>query len=171
MRNDGNGYAAGPNGTSMWGKYGAAGLLLITHSGSVLLQHRAPWTNQGGTWALPGGARDSHETAAEAALRETHEETGIAPESVTVHTELVTAGPFPADPNRPDIAGDWTYTTVIGSTAGELATEANEESLELAWVPLNEVANYPLLPAFAAAWPRIRQQAEADLTARKNPQP
>ena len=22
-----------------------------------MLQHRAPWTHEGGTWALPGGAR------------------------------------------------------------------------------------------------------------------
>ena len=29
----------------------------------VLMQHRAPWTANGDTWGLPGGARDSHESA------------------------------------------------------------------------------------------------------------
>ena len=47
---------------------------------AVLLQHRAPWSHQGGTWGLPGGARDSHETPEQAAVREAHEEAGLPAE-------------------------------------------------------------------------------------------
>ena len=36
----------------------------------VLLQLRAAWTHGGGTWAIPGGALDSHEDPITAAVRE-----------------------------------------------------------------------------------------------------
>lgn len=160
MDGDGNGWAAGPAGGRQWGRFGAAGLFLLAdpRAPRLLMQHRALWTNIGGTWALPGGARDSHETAVEAALREAHEETGIAPADVEVAGERVTAGPFAADPGRPELAGGWTYTTVVAATASgdPLATEANNESLELRWVRLDEVEELPLMPAFAAALPGIR---------------
>ena len=41
------------------------------------MQHRASWTNEGDSWGVPGGARDSHEDASAAALREAHEEAGL----------------------------------------------------------------------------------------------
>ena len=61
---------------------GAAGLLLRDrHDGvdRVVLQHRAWWSHQGGTWGIPGGARDSDETAVAAALRESAEEANPGP--------------------------------------------------------------------------------------------
>ena len=70
MLHDGNGWAAGPDGSRLWGRLGAAGLLLLTPDGRVLMQYRAEWTSCPLTWGVPGGARDSHETAAEAALRD-----------------------------------------------------------------------------------------------------
>lgn len=165
MRGDGNGWAAGPNGVSVWGRFGAAGLFLVARAEPggwcVLLQHRAPWTNHGGTWALPGGARDSHESAVEAALRETEEETALAAGAVGVLGEIVTAGPYPGDPERPELPGGWTYTTVIGRTASGLrdATDPNDESLELRWVPFEDVDELPLLPAFRSSFPRLRELA------------
>ncbi|GAB2701490.1 hypothetical protein GCM10027089_24440 [Nocardia thraciensis] len=139
-----------PDGTRQWGLFGAAGLLLRaprTGGGAmVLLQHRAPWSHQGGTWALPGGARDSHETSVHAAVREAHEETGIVPEAVRVRGERITA----------TAPSGWTYTTVVADAAEPLATTANRESAELAWVPEEEVDARPLHPGFAAAWPALR---------------
>lgn len=146
MIGDGNGWNDGPEGQKVWGKYGAAGLLLVAEGKYVLLQHRAEWTNQGGTWALPGGARDSHETAAEAAVREAIEETEIDPSAVAVEGEKVTAGPGPTG---------WTYTTVLARCEKRLSTTANAESLELRWVPLGDVDKLPLLPAFGASWPDL----------------
>lgn len=87
----GDGWAVGADGSRRWGTLGAAGLMLITTAGEVLMQHRAKWTNRGGTWALPGGAIDFGESCADAALRETWEETGVSPESVTVRGEVVTS--------------------------------------------------------------------------------
>lgn len=113
----------------------------------MLLQHRAPWSHQGGTWALPGGARDSHETPQQAALREAHEEAGLAEDSMTVRTTVVTA--TAAD-------GGWTYTTVIADAAEILETVPNRESSELRWVAVDEVAALPLHPGFAASWDELR---------------
>lgn len=158
MLNDGNGWAAGPGGTRCWGRFGAAGLLLCTPGGRVLMQYRAEWTSCPLTWGVPGGARDSHETAAEAALREAEEETGVSADQVRVLDAEVTAGPYPADPERPDLAGGWTYTTVYALADEEPPTTPNAESLELRWVPLDRVDELPLLPAFADSWPGVRRR-------------
>lgn len=163
MIGDGNGWAAGP-GARVWGRFGAAGLMLLAAEGRegdplVLMQHRALWTNNGGTWALPGGARDSHETVVEAAVRETVEECSLEPSLIEVLHEQVTAGPFPADPAQPELAGGWTYTTVIArtTTGGPLRTFPNEESVELRWVRLSELSDLPLMPAFAKSLPELVQ--------------
>ncbi len=152
----GNGWVAGPAGRRVWGRFGAAGLFLLAPDAAgapcVLAQHRATWTDQGNTWGIPGGARDGDETAAEAALRETWEECGIASADVEVLGETVTAGPFPES--------GWTYTTVLARAGKLLDCVANEESAELRWVPLSGLGELELLPAFRAALPQIQQVLE-----------
>ncbi|MBF6175421.1 NUDIX domain-containing protein [Nocardia blacklockiae] len=152
MRGDGDGFVHSPDGTRQWGRYGAAGLLLrapqVGGGAMVLLQLRAVWSHQGGTWALPGGARDSHESNVRAAVREAEEEAGIVPSAVRVRGERVTA----------TAPSGWTYTTVVADVAEPLATTPNRESVELAWVPEDEVDARPLHPGFAAAWPSLRAQ-------------
>ena len=139
--------------TYHWGMYGAAGLLLrapwYDGTPAVLLQHRAPWSHQGGTWGLPGGALDSHEAAENAAVREAHEEAGLSAEHITVRTTVVTA-----EVSGPQ--GTWTYTTVIADAAELLVTVPNRESAELRWVPEAQVADLPLHPAFGQSWARLR---------------
>jgi 8-oxo-dGTP diphosphatase len=157
VRGDGDGWVVSDTGAAFWGKHGAAGLLLrapgADGSPAVLLQHRAPWSHQGGTWGLPGGARDSHETPEQAAVREAHEEAGLPADLLTVRTTVVTA----------EISGatgsHWTYTTVIADAAEQLETVPNRESSELRWVSVDEVAELPLHPGFAASWERLRQVA------------
>lgn len=153
MEGDGNGWVSGPNGMKMWGRFGAAGLFLQAGE-LVLLQHRAIWTAQGGTWGLPGGARDSHETSAEAALRESVEECAIDPALVRVRDELVTAGPF---------SSGWSYTTVLATTTtGEpIDVTPNEESEELRWVRMSEVRELPLHPGFGASLSMLFGHTEA----------
>ncbi|MGW5452189.1 NUDIX domain-containing protein [Nocardia sp. NPDC003979] len=150
MRGDGDGWADSPGGVRHWGKFGAAGLLLrapLPGGGSaVLLQHRAAWSHQGGTWALPGGARDSHETARHAAVREAEEEAGISADAVRVRAERLTM----------TAPSGWTYTTVVADAASTLPTVPNQESTELAWVPEDDVTALPLHPGFAAAWVGLR---------------
>jgi 8-oxo-dGTP diphosphatase len=159
VRGDGDGWVVSDTGAAFWGRHGAAGLLLRAPqpdgSAAVLLQHRAPWSHQGGTWGLPGGARDSHETAEQAAVREAHEEAGLPANQLTVRATVITA----------EVSGTsgayWSYTTVIADAPERLETVPNRESSELRWVAEDAVADLPLHPGFAASWERLRSVASA----------
>lgn len=151
VRGDGDGWVISERGGHYWGRFGAAGLLLRAprHDGApaVLLQHRAVWSHQGGTWGLPGGARDSHETPEQAAVREAHEEAGLDATLVIVRAAVVTAQPH---------GTEWTYTTVVADAEEMLDTTPNHETAEMRWVGEDEVADLPLHPGFAASWPELR---------------
>lgn len=141
---DGDGWIECTCGSKHWGKFGAAGLLLI-RDGAVLLQHRAPWVHNGDTWGIPGGARDSHETIIESAIREAVEETGINP------TDLQPVHTFTDDHNG------WSYSTVIARANENLeGHELNDESHEVRWVPFADVTRLPLHPSFAKTWPLVK---------------
>jgi len=134
-----------------WGRYGAAGLLLVDPARGVLLQRRAWWVHHGRTWALPGGAIEAGETARIAAAREAFEETSV-----------------PADAFRAVSAsvvdhGDWSYTTVLALADGAEARVANTESAEVRWVDPDDVPGYPLHRDFAAAWPDLRDRVGREL--------
>lgn len=141
---DGDGWVQCDCGNKHWGLHGAAGLLLVRDS-MVLLQHRAPWVHNGDTWGIPGGARDSHESTIEGAFREAVEETGIDTNLLTpLHTFT-------------DDHGSWKYDTVIARAAdGLVAHEVNDESHEVRWVQIEEVAELPLHPSFAKSWPELQ---------------
>ncbi len=140
---DGDGWVECDCGNRHWGKHGAAGLLLIRDQ-YLLLQHRAPWVHNGDTWGVPGGARDSHETIIEAAIREAVEETGINPAFIQPITTFS------------DLHGNWRYDTVLATvTADLIAHELNDESHEVRWVHWQEVTLLDLHPSFAKTWPQV----------------
>jgi ADP-ribose pyrophosphatase YjhB (NUDIX family) len=143
MSSDGNGWTLCRLGHHHWGRFGAAGVL-VTDGDRVVLQHRATWTHEGGTWAVPGGARDSHEDAATAALREAAEEAALDPAFVEPFAEWV------------DDHGGWSYTTVLARALTELDPHAaNGESIEIRWWPIDQVTALPLHAGFASAWPHL----------------
>jgi 8-oxo-dGTP diphosphatase len=151
-RTDGDGWLECACGRRHWGRYGAAGLLLVRPDAHVLLQHRALWSHEGGTWALPGGARSSTESALATAIREAAEEAAVVPSAITPSHCWV------------DDHGPWSYATVVAHAFGPIeARAADPESVELRWVPLEEVTRHPLHPAFASAWPAMREQAKRRL--------
>ena len=101
LRDPGDAWVEGPNGKKYWGTFGAAGLLLLHPPSGVLLQLRAEWSHQGGTWGIPGGALKKGEDAVTAAIRESQEEAGIPNGAARVIDHSVF-----------DL-GFWSYTTVL----------------------------------------------------------
>lgn len=156
FRHPGDGWVDCACGRKHWGLVGAAGLLLVRRDvegkvTEVVLQHRSLESHQGGTWGVPGGAIVPGETAVEGALRESYEEAGIAPGAVRVLGEHVLDH------------GPWSYTTVLAEeTPGTVVDvrPTDSESLEVRWVPVEEVTDRELLPAFAAAWPTLLAAVE-----------
>ncbi len=148
MAGDGDGWVTCAFGHRHWGRFGAAGLLLRDED-QVVLQHRAVGTHEGGSWALAGGARDSHEDAVETASREAREEAGILPHHIRP------VGTWVADHLT------WSYTTVVARAVGSVVPyAANWESVDVRWCDLAEVDTLPLHPAFASAWPALRMTPE-----------
>lgn len=155
-KGDGNGWVDCTCGRRHWGRHGAAGLL-VTRPGpvgpQVLLQLRAPWTHEGGTWGLPGGARDSHESPAEAAFREAREEASVDPSVLLATGQHV------------DDHGSWSYTYVLAQApGGAFAAVAGAESDAVEWIDVDAVRQLPLHPAFAPRWPLLRKLLERDDT-------
>jgi 8-oxo-dGTP diphosphatase len=142
-RRAGDGFVSCACGRRHWGRFGAAGLL-VQRGDEVLLQHRAGWSHEGGTWAVPGGALDTDETPLAAALREAAEEAAI-----------------PASAVRPRHAwtvdhGTWAYTTVVAQAIAPITPQRLDgESEELRWVHTRDVTALPLHSGFAAGWPEI----------------
>ncbi|GAA2208550.1 hypothetical protein GCM10009850_040080 [Nonomuraea monospora] len=146
---DGDGWTECGQGHRHWGVHGASGLLVVHHDEAgvpyVLMQKRSWWSHHGGTWGLPGGARDSHEDAVASALREAHEEAALAGDGLRVQGVYL------------DDHGGWTFETVIAESAELLAAApANRESTELRWLALPEITSRRLHPGFAATWSEIQ---------------
>ena len=142
-RNPGDAWVEGERGR-FWGRFGSAGLLVQDPAKGILLQHRATWSDHGGTWGLPGGALHQGEDAITGALREAHEEAAVPPENVRVLFTSVF-----------DV-GYWSYTTVAVHVVESFEPVINDpESIELKWVPANAVEGRNLHPAFATTWPGL----------------
>ncbi|TDD50830.1 NUDIX domain-containing protein [Nonomuraea terrae] len=146
---DGDGWTECAQGHRHWGIHGASGLLLVHHDEVgmpyVLMQKRSWWSHHGGTWGLPGGARDSHEDAVAGALREAREEATLGGDGFRVRGVYL------------DDHGGWAFETVIAESDELLAAApANSESTEMRWLPLPEVAERRLHPGFAASWQHIQ---------------
>jgi 8-oxo-dGTP pyrophosphatase MutT (NUDIX family) len=162
---DGDGWARCAQGHRHWGRFGAVGLLAyVTTPASetpapaepgdvrVLLVRRGRLTQHGGTWGVPGGARDSDESAIAAALREAAEECGLPPGGVRVQGMLV------------DDHEGWSYQTFVAQADDAYpVSPAWPEISDASWFPAGEVGSLPLHPGFAGSWP-VLSQAVVPLT-------
>jgi 8-oxo-dGTP diphosphatase len=145
LRDPGDAWAEGPDGTRYWGRFGAAGLLVWHPQAGILLQHRAEWSHHGGTWGIPGGAIRDGEQAIDGAFREANEEAGVPPGLLTVLFTEVFDLEF------------WSYTTVVAQSSEVFEpVMGDSESEALAWIALEEVESFPLHPGFATSWPALR---------------
>jgi 8-oxo-dGTP diphosphatase len=147
-----------------WGRFGAAGLVLLqapaadpaAPTARLLMQLRAGWTHEGGAWGVVGGARDSHESVAETALREAAEEAGVDPARVRVLATQTGVD-----------HGIWSYTYVIAlADPGMPVENRTPESDALRWIDLDDVPRLPLHAGLAATWARLRPAIDAALAAR-----
>lgn len=145
-RDPGDAWVEAPDGRKYWGRFGAAGLLAVDDARGVLLQERVSWSHFGGTWGIPGGALHEGEGAIAGALRESQEEAGIPDGAVRPLLTSVF-----------DL-GYWSYTTVVGVVERPFEPQITDaESVSLAWVGVDAVAERPLHPGFEASWSALRE--------------
>ena len=104
----------------------AAGILLVSPAGRVLLLKRSSEGDAQGLWALPGGKVEKGETALQAALRETWEKLGWR--AGGVDRELMRR-----------VKDDVDYTTFLKKVDSEFTPKLNEEHTAWAWVDPKEV--------------------------------
>ena len=148
----GDGWVTLSTGRVVWGRYGAAGMLLCHRESSgaesFLLARRSEWVHGGnGLWSVPGGAIDAHEDPVQAALREFDEEIGAVPSGwrlVGVHEVVV----------EPEV---WSYHTCCAlvddrPAYAELLTTENDEAQ---WWSRHELPDLPLFGPFAEALPDL----------------
>lgn len=148
-RDPGDAWVEGDRGR-FWGRFGAAGVLVYDPAKGVLLQHRAVWSHNGGTWGLPGGALHQGEDPMAGALREAYEEAAVPGDGVDVLFTSVL-----------DL-GYWSYTTVVVLVRESFDPVISDpESIELLWIPVEDVDGMNLHPGFAAAWSDLRRRLAA----------
>lgn len=146
LRDPGDAWVVGPDGQRYWGRFGAAGALVWHPPRGVLLQLRAAWSHNGGTWGIPGGALKLGEDAVTAALREAREEAGIPEAGLEVLATRVL-----------DL-GFWSYTSVVVHAPEFFHPVVSDlESDDLAWFPLDTVSSLALHPGFQASWDELRR--------------
>ncbi len=92
-----------------------------------------------GTWAVPGGRVEPGETLAEAVVRELAEETGL--EGV--------CGPFVGWVERIDDEHHFVIMDFVVTILDHKEPVAGDDAAEVAWVPLIDVAEWPLVAGLA----------------------
>ncbi|HZD22807.1 MAG TPA: NUDIX hydrolase [Acidimicrobiia bacterium] len=110
------------------------GVVVIDDKGRLLLIQRGH-EPQKGLWAIPGGKVEFGETMKAAARREVIEETGL---DVDIG-EVVWVG---------EVIEDTHHLVLIdfaGSQTGGVLSAA-DDAVDVRWVPLDEVTDYPLTP-------------------------
>lgn len=112
---------------------GSAWLVSADGQRALLMYHRKL-----GRWLQPGGHADGDTDLARVALREAQEETGIAGLRVKDNIFDLDRHRIPARANEPE---HWHYDVryVVNTSVTE-AFAANEESLGLAWRPIDAIA-------------------------------
>jgi 8-oxo-dGTP diphosphatase len=106
--------------------------------GALLLIRRGHAPSRG-RWSLPGGRIEPGESAQDALVREMAEETGLVVEVGELVGEVRRAGPNGVTYR----IQDFRVTPVDRAAAGDDPV-AGDDALDVAWVPLADVAKYRL---------------------------
>jgi len=110
-----------------------AGAVVRDQAGRLLLVRRGREPSRG-RWSLPGGRVEAGETAADAAVREVREETGL----------VVVAGALVGRVERPGPAGVTYVIDDIACTVNGGQLRAGDDADDVRWVDRAELALLPL---------------------------
>ncbi|GAA4514096.1 NUDIX domain-containing protein [Actinoallomurus oryzae] len=113
-------------------------VIVVNDDGDILLIRRTDNDN----WALPGGAIDLGESAAQAAVRETQEETGITPE-ITGLVGIYTDPQHVIHYTSNDEVRQEFSIVLTGRPVSGWPTPSSESS-EVRWVPAAEIEGYTM---------------------------
>jgi ADP-ribose pyrophosphatase YjhB (NUDIX family) len=110
-------------------------------AGQLLLIRRTDNDN----WAMPGGAVDIGESLAQAAVRETREETGIDSEITGLSGIYTDPGHVMLYTSNGEVRQEFSIVLTARATGGQ-PTPSSETS-EVRWVPLGQVGDYQMDPS------------------------
>jgi len=133
----------------------AASVAVFDENGAVLLIQRArlPFA---GAWTVPGGTVEPGETLAQAALRELHEETGVAADMIGLATMMDVIGR--------DDDGRLLHHFVLAVHAARYASgaaHAGDGVLDVAWRRPDALGGLPLTPDLDRALVAAQQTLRA----------
>ena len=109
--------------------------VLINADGKLLIQQRPDGTVKAGKWEFPGGKLESGETPEQGLVRELSEELGIT---------VCQTHPLTIVTHDYDHARVWLDTYIVDRFAGD---PSGFEGQKIAWVGVNNLKDYDLLPA------------------------
>jgi 8-oxo-dGTP diphosphatase len=104
---------------------------VVERAGALLLVKRAARLSEGGKWGLPGGFLDRDESLIEGVRRELREETGW--DGRVERLLRIISRPDRPREDRQNVAFDFVLTAL--SRAGD----PDDESSEVAWVPIDQL--------------------------------
>ena len=116
----------------------AAVALVVREDGAVLLMRRT----DNGNWALPGGAIEMNESVADAAIRETFEETGIRVEVIGLLGIYSNPGHVIHFTSNDEVRREFSIVVTARPVGGEPTTST--ESSEVRWVAPTDLAGYKM---------------------------
>ena len=106
-----------------------AAAVIVRRDGRVLLNHRHRFITDAWSWELPAGQIDEGESASEAAVRESVEETGWRPSGLR---HLGSYNPLPG-------AVDQTFHVFVADDAEFVSSADSDETGRVEWVPVERV--------------------------------
>ena len=112
--------------------------VVVDDAGAILMIRRTA----NGNWALPGGAIDLGESVAQAAVRETLEETGIRCEITGVVGIYSDPRHVIFSTSNGEVRQEFSIVLTARATGGE--PTRSEESSEVRWVPRKDLSGYSM---------------------------
>jgi ADP-ribose pyrophosphatase YjhB (NUDIX family) len=129
----------------------SANTVVVNDSGEILLIRRS----DNGNWALPGGGVELGESLAQAAVRETREESGIDCVITGISGIYTDPGHVILYTSNGEVRQECSIVLTARATGGQPTPSA--ETSQVRWVPLADVGSYQMDPSMQL---RVQHYAE-----------